>query len=179
MTRLFAIALLFFALPAGPARADVLESAAHGFVVKSMVTVAAAPDAAYRAFANIGLWWDSEHTYSGDAKNLSLDPKPGGCFCEAMPDGGGIKHLEVVYTSPGKTIRMAGALGPLQETGVAGSLTMEFAAAGDSTRIDLTYGAGGFYRGGLDQLAPIVDSVLHGQLVRLKSYVDAGSPQSE
>jgi hypothetical protein len=178
MNRSLALAFLLFVFPAA-AHADVLESAAHGFVVKSTVMVATAPDAAYRAFAEVGRWWDAEHTYSGDSKNLSLDPKPGGCFCEAMPDGGGIAHLVVVYTSPGKAIRMTGALGPLQEAGIAGSLTMEFAAAGDSTRIDLTYGAGGFHRGGLDQLAPIVDSVLHGQLLRLKSYVDAGPPARE
>ena len=27
----------------------------------------------------IGSWWNPEHTYSHDAKNLSIDPRPGGC----------------------------------------------------------------------------------------------------
>jgi hypothetical protein len=53
------------------------------------------------------------HTFSGNAHNLSIEEKAMGCFCEKLPDGGGVSHMEVVYFAPGKTLRLSGALGPL------------------------------------------------------------------
>jgi hypothetical protein len=87
----------------------------------------------------VGRWWDREHTYSGDAKNLSIDPRPGGCFCEALPPhGGGVQHAMVVLAIPGKTLRMVGGLGPLQESGLAGALTFEFADRGAGTYVTMS-----------------------------------------
>ncbi len=72
----------------GRARAAVVDSAQAGFLVRSEVVVHAAPDSVYRALtARIGAWWDPEHTFSGDSRNLSLDATAGGCFCERLPGG--------------------------------------------------------------------------------------------
>ena len=111
----------------------------------------------------------------GDSKNLSLDATAGGCFCETLPDGGSVEHLRVVYVEPGKTLRLRGALGPLQSMAVAGAMTFSFEASGpsdDVTQITLTYTVGGYYPGGLDILAEAVDGVLRGQLERLAAYVE-------
>jgi hypothetical protein len=129
-------------------------------------------------------WWGISpiggirHTFSGDAGNLSIDARPGGCFCEALPNGGGVRHLEVVYVASGKTLRMSGGLGPLQAAGVAGSMTWSCEGAGDSTKVEMVYSVGGYFREGegTAQLAPLVDRVLRGQLMRLKSYVETGRP---
>jgi hypothetical protein len=159
------------------AMAGVLQKSESGFMVRNKAGIHAAPDSVYTALARcIDRWWDPAHTYSGDSRNLTLDARPGGCFCEALPDGGGVRHLEVVFVSPGKTLRMTGALGPLQASGLAGSLTWSFRAEGDSTMTDVTYSVGGNYEGGLEQIAPVVDRVLREQLLRLKSYVETGKP---
>jgi uncharacterized protein YndB with AHSA1/START domain len=159
-------------------KCEVMSGSASGFLVRNKVKVHAVPDSVYRALVlHVDRWWDPKHTYSGDSRNLSLDPRPGGCFCETLPDGG-VRHLEVVFVSPGKTLRMTGAMGPLQGSGLAGSMTFGFQADGDSTITDLTYSVGGYYVD-LPQITPVVDSVLRSQLLRLKSYVETGKPVSE
>ena len=100
--------------------ADVADSAANGFTVKATVTIQAAPAVVYQKLVrNVGDWWDPGHTFSGDARNLMIDAKPMGCFCEKLPNEGGVRHLEVVFAAPGKTLVMTGGLGPLQS--LAGS----------------------------------------------------------
>jgi hypothetical protein len=69
-----------------------------------------------------------------------------------------------------------GALGPLQESGVSGSLSFDLAERVGGTDLTMTYSVGGYRPGGLETLAPIVDTVLATQLRRLKSFVEKGVP---
>jgi uncharacterized protein YndB with AHSA1/START domain len=163
-------------LAGGEARGDVLEATANGFAVKTTVTVAAPRGKVYDALVQVGRWWDPQHTYSGDAKNLTIEPRPGGCFCERLPDQGGVQHATVVLVIPGKTLRLVGGFGPLQQAGVHGSLTWELADREGSTEATVSYSVGGYGQGGLQALAPVVDSVLGAQLRRLKSVVEKGTP---
>ena len=167
-----------FALLLGPSlSAEVVESASAGFAIKSVVRIAAAPDRVYGAFVqDVGRWWDPAHTYSGDARNLSIDPRPGGCFCERLSDQGGVQHLSVIFVRPQQRLRLTGGLGPLQDSGVAGILTWDFAGKEGATEVTVTYVVGGFRPGGLQGLAAPVDSVLNGQLQRLKTFVERGTP---
>jgi hypothetical protein len=172
--------LFLVLLPAGQGEADVLGSSASGFLVKNEANVGAPADSVYHALVGrVANWWDPAHTYSGDSRNLSLDPTLGGCFCEALPNGGGIRHLEVVYVSPGKTLRLMGALGPFQESGMTGSMTWNCEAVGDSTKLEMTYSVGGYFQGDLQKMAPVFDTVLREQLWRLKTYVEIGKPKPE
>jgi uncharacterized protein YndB with AHSA1/START domain len=153
------------------------QVAPNGFLVKFEVSVNAPPAKVYDALVGqVGSWWDPEHTYSGDAKNLSIDARPGGCFCEKLPSGGGIEHARVIYVAPREVLRLSGALGPLQASGVAGTLTWKLTSATDNTRIQLSYSAGGFIDGGFEKIAPAVESVLRGQLDRLKQFAETGKP---
>jgi len=77
------------ALAAAPGQGGVVAGSDAGFVVQASVDVALAPDAAYALLAEPGRWWNSAHTYSGDARNMGLEAKAGGCFCEILPDKGG------------------------------------------------------------------------------------------
>ena len=148
-----------------------------GFLVKFEVSVNAPPAKVYDALVGqIGSWWDSEHTYSGDAKNLSIDARPGGCFCEKLPNGGAIEHLRVIYVAPREVLRLSGALGPLQASGVAGSMTWKLIGDSDNTRVQLSYSVGGFIEGGFDKVAPAVENVLRQQFDRLKLFVETGKP---
>jgi uncharacterized protein YndB with AHSA1/START domain len=175
MTRPLGWAAILFVLGApSPIAAEVVDSARDGFTVRTTVTIAATGDAAFRALVEeIGTWWDPEHTYSGRATNLRLDPVPGGCFCETLAGGGGVQHAVVVNVVPGELLRLRGALGPLQGAGTAGVLTWQFSAQpGGGVTADVTYVVGGYYPGGLDAVAAAVDSVIGDQLRRLKAYLE-------
>lgn len=172
-------AVLFGPVQPG-ARADVVDSAAGGFTVKVTVNIHAAPAEVYRRLVNnIGDWWNPAHTFSGDAHNLSIDDRPNGCLCEKLPNGGSVRHLEVIYVQPGKLLRMTGGLGPLQSLAVAGVATFTIAPEADGTRLELTYSVGGYSAGGLNFLSQPVDMVLTEQMKRLKNYVETGKAGAE
>jgi uncharacterized protein YndB with AHSA1/START domain len=168
--------LIWMMLLGAPAQ-SAPEVTPSGFVVKFDVSVNAPAGKVYEALVEqVGSWWNPEHTYSHDAKNLSIDARPGGCFCEKLPNGGGIEHLRVVYVAPPQVVRFSGALGPLQASGVAGSMTCKLIGGPDSTRLELSYSVGGFIQGGFDKIAPAVEAMLREQLGRLKLFVETGKP---
>jgi hypothetical protein len=105
---------------------------------------------------------------------MSIAPQAGGCFCEKLPGGGGVEHGRVVNIVPGRLLRLETALGPLQELGVAGSLTWQVAAGGQAAQstLTMTYVVGGYSAGGLDKLAPLVDQVLSQHVQFLKARVE-------
>jgi uncharacterized protein YndB with AHSA1/START domain len=174
-TRLFVLIAVLVALSVPENPRAVGQAAPNGFVVRHQATVSAPPTKVFDVLVRqVGLWWNPEHTFSGDAKNLSIDPRPGGCFCEKLGKGGGIEHLRVIYIVPGEILRMSGALGPLQASGVNGSLTWTLASAQGGTALDLSYSVGGFLEGGLEKIAPAVDMVLGEQLRRLKRFIETG-----
>src|SRR5437868_499959 len=95
--RLIVVAALL-TIGASSGRAQVASS---GFLVRHDLEISASPPKVYEALiGQIGLWWNPQHTYSGDSKNLSIDARPGGCFCERLPHGGGVEHLRVIYLAP-------------------------------------------------------------------------------
>jgi uncharacterized protein YndB with AHSA1/START domain len=162
-----------------PARAAVNDSTADGFSVVEKTHIAAPPDKVYDALVTPAHWWSPKHTFSQDAANLSLEPVAGGCWCEKLANGGSVQHLTVVFAAPGKTLVMRGALGPLQGLGVAGAMTISLKPGADGTDLSLTYNVGGYLKGGLTSWAAPVDGVLGEQVVRLKSFVETGSPEAK
>lgn len=171
------LACVTWAMAAACLPAEVLDSSAAGFTVKSTIQVRAAPDAVYRALVHdIGQWWDAEHTFSGDSHNLSIEEKPMGCFCEKLPNQGGVRHMEVVRFVTGKTLVMTGALGPLQSMAVAGNMTIQISPAANGAMLEVTYAVTGYSHDGLNTLAATVDGVLNQQFTRLKNYVERGDP---
>jgi uncharacterized protein YndB with AHSA1/START domain len=169
------LATVIFAPPY--AHADVVDSAANGFTVKFTVVVQSTPADVYKHLVhNVGDWWSSAHTYSGDAHNLSIDDKAGGCFCEKLADGGGVQHMVVVNAQPGKKLVLRGSLGPFQTTGTEGSMSIALSTDADGTKLEVTFAVGGYMAGGMDKLAAPVNGVLTEQFTRLKNYVEHGNP---
>jgi uncharacterized protein YndB with AHSA1/START domain len=163
-------------LPAASAQSSP-QITATGFLVNLEATVNAPRAKVYDVLVGqVGSWWNPEHTYSHDAKNLSIDPRPGGCFCEKLPNGGGVEHLRVVYVAPREVLRLSGGLGPLQASGLAGSMTWKLTGGAENTRVELSYSVGGFIQGGFEKIAPAVESMLNDQLNRLKLFVETGKP---
>jgi Polyketide cyclase / dehydrase and lipid transport len=167
-----------FALFVGGARthAEVIDVAPNGFEVRESVHVAAPPDRAYAELLQPAHWWSSDHTFSGNAANLNLDARAGGCWCESLPGGGSVEHLRVVYVAPGKVLRLRGALGPFQGLAVNGAMTWSVKSngSGSGSDISLSYVVGGYAKDGFDALSKAADRVLGEQIARLKSTLDAG-----
>ena len=177
---LHAVAGLFVAAAlACPSHAAVVESNASGFAIEQSFHIAAPPAKVYEALVHPAKWWDSKHTFSGSAANMSLDPHAGGCFCEALPNGGSVQHGEVVVAAPGETLRLRGPLGPFQGQGVDGALTFALKPSGDGTDLALSNNIGGFMKGGFADWPARADAMLADQLARLKRYLETGSPDAK
>lgn len=172
-------------LAASPAAAEVVQQSPEGFVVRTTAETTAAPGSAWSALVAPAAWWNKAHTFSGDAANLSLDPRPGGCFCEQLPlspvapagaPRGGVEHMRVVFADPGKALRMVGSLGPLGSEALTGTLTITLKPAGSGTRILWEYVVGGYMRYKTEEIAPAVDKVLSGQLASLVAALGPAAP---
>jgi uncharacterized protein YndB with AHSA1/START domain len=154
--------------------AEVVSAAANGFELRETAHTVAPPDKVYAALLQPAHWWNSDHTFSGNAANLLLDARAGGCWCETLPGGGSVEHLRVVYVAPGKTLRLRGALGPFEGMAVDGVMTWSVkGAAGGGSDISFTYALGGYAKDGLEGMSKIADQVLGEQVERLKKLVDS------
>ena len=163
----------------GLAFAEVKDSGAGGFTTVNEVTIEASGEVVWRtAIEDVGLWWSSDHTVSGDASRLSITAVPQGCFCESFGKGAGVVHLSVTMVNPGVIIRLTGGLGPLGLMGVNGNMTWEFEAVEGGTQVKFTYAVGGYRAEGLDTIAEPVDYVIGEALARLKSQIETGDPEN-
>ena len=159
------------------ARAEVLQSAADGFLIGHSADVAASPAQTYAAIIQVQRWWNPEHTWSGDAANLSLKAEAGGCFCERWTQGSS-EHGRVLMTVTDELLRLQAALGPLQEYALNGVLSFQLAAGIEgTTQLNVDYRVNGASASDLTGFAPAVDQVLAEQIDRLLRFVDSGNPE--
>jgi uncharacterized protein YndB with AHSA1/START domain len=156
-----------------PASAAVLNAGDHGFEVQHSVNLVVSQPEAFAAFSQIGKWWNNEHTYSGDAKRMSLQLRAGGCFCEPLDNGGGIEHMRVTFVQPGERIVLTGSLGPLLYEATTGVMDVKFERIAGGTRVTMNYRASGFAKGGAAAMAPLVDQVLGDQMKRYRIFAAA------
>ncbi len=176
MSRL-AMAVAASLAAAAPATAEVTEAQDWGFQSVHVFEIAAPPDRVWDAMVEPSRWWDPSHSWFGKAEGLSIDLRPGGCFCEAGPDGAGARHMAVQFVDPNKSLHLWGALGPLHMQGVTGGLLMQLKPAGERTTLTVTYSVGGFAKGGLKAWAPLVDGVIGHQFGRLEKVIEMGKAQ--
>ena len=173
-----AIPLIVFSMIATPASAAVLSAGDHGFEVQQSVNLVVPQPEAYNAFGRIGQWWNSEHTYSGDASRMSLQLRAGGCFCEPLDNGGGVEHMRVTYVRPGERIVLTGSLGPLLYEATVGVMDVKVERIAGGSRVTMNYRASGFAKGGAAAMAPLVDQVLGDQMKRFRVYA-AAAPKTD
>lgn len=174
--------LLTSLIAAVPAQAEVVHSAANGFEISLTTVAATTPGRAWALLVQPSRWWNAEHSWSGDSRNLTLAPRAGGCFCEQLPAKGGaargaVEHGRVIFIQPSQRLRLASALGPLQSEAVTGVLTFAIAAtdAGHS-KLTVSYVVGGYFRRDPAALAKAVDSVLADQLDRWRAASEGALP---
>jgi hypothetical protein len=171
---LAATGLLF----ASPAMAEIKAQSDTGFAVGHTAEVLAKPDEVWKRLLVHKDWWNPAHSWSGKTDGFYIDAQAGGCFCELLQDKaadgsvkprGSVEHMRVLFTDPGKVLRMTGALGPLQSEAMQGTLTvaMEPLKDGAGTKISLSYVVGGYMRYKVGDIAPAVDAMLGDQFQRL------------
>ena len=164
--------LLAFSLVPLTLLGEVTESATDGFQIVMRETTQLNPQDAYRVMVEeFSQWYDASHSYGGVPQNLALDLERH-AMLEQLPEGGFVRHMEIVFHQPGKVLRMTGGLGPLQGMGVSGALTFAFQPVESGTEITLTYQVSGSSLAHLDKIAGPVDGVLTTQLKRLKNQCD-------
>jgi uncharacterized protein YndB with AHSA1/START domain len=164
-------AALMTTLAAAPAAAELTQSHGGGFVSTHRLVIAAPPEKVWDTIARPALWWSKDHTYSGNAANISWDTRPGGCWCETL-DGGAVEHGRTVYALRGKALRLSGAFGPLQSGAVTATMTFALKPDGQGTALTVTYVVGGFHPAGLATLAAPVDGVIAAQMPGLKAAAE-------
>jgi hypothetical protein len=163
---------------AAPASAEIVSAGPNGFEVQEVANLVVPQPSAYAAFGQVGQWWSKDHTYSGDAARMSLQLRPGGCFCEPLDGGGGVEHMRVTYLKPGEQIVMTGSLGPLLYEATAGVMDVRFERIAGGTRVTMNYRAAGFAKSDGDKMAPLVDQVLAEQMKRYRIYA-ANAPKPD
>ncbi len=190
MKNILILATTLLAL-ASPAAAEVKTKADNGFSVFHGADVDATPDVIWKRLISPKDYWSKEHSWSGNVAGFTLDPRPGGCFCEAIQDEGSgakpktlgnVEHMRVIFAQPGKVLRMQGALGPLQSEAMLGTLTVAIAPAksGIGSTVSFSYVAGGYMRYKPTDIATAVDKVIGEQFTSLiKPFVTQTSAAVE
>ncbi len=163
----FIIAILI-TLFAQQSAAKVLDKSKDGFTLEISFETKADVKTTYNQFLNVGDWWNSEHTWFGDASKMYIEPSVNGCFCEIDGEKQAL-HMTVSYVDPYKEVRMIGGLGPLQGLGLHGGMSWKFEEQENgNTKVTHRYQVTGYMQGGLEGLADIVDSVQAIQMKGLK-----------
>jgi hypothetical protein len=156
-----------------PVAARVHEQTQDGFVSRHVAIVPAGAEETWDMLVRPAQWWDDASSFSGDAANLSLHPRAGGCFCEVLPGKsspraaprGSVEHMRVVYAEDARALRMVGALGPMQSDAVTGVLTIVLRPSATGTQILWEYAVSGNLR--KPGVAAAIDQMLAGQILRL------------
>jgi uncharacterized protein YndB with AHSA1/START domain len=172
------VSALLVAAFATQARAEVKQAAADTFLIVFSQHLQAAPSKVYEALPKVEQWWSSEHTYSGNAANLSLSAQAGACFCERWKDGS-VEHGTVILVMRDQILRIQTALGPLQSKAVTGILTFQVKPDGEGATLTTGYRVNGAAESALDHDAPNVDQVLGAQLARLARLIETGKADAK
>lgn len=166
-----AAAVAALSLIATAAPAEVIEKDADHFVLRYSVALETTPEDIYAAVGKVGQWWDSAHTYSGDARNLTLPLEFGACFCEALKDGAPFEHGRVVQADPNLGVLLAAPLGPLKGKTTKADWSIGWTDGNRGYELIMTY----VVRGpGVGAFAEPVDGVMQTQFGRLAHFIEYG-----
>lgn len=171
MSRFLLGGLALFAFAVAPAQAEVVNAGPDGFEIALKRPSERDVKTQFERIMRISEWWSSDHTWSGDAKNLRITTLASGGQWREVWENGDVEHGRIIAGSrQGNTwmVRFDAALGPLQGMGVKGILTMEVVAqeAGGSEVIFHYFVTGAAFQE-LDKIAPVVDGVLATQIDNL------------
>ena len=161
------VALLFVLSFSSLASAEVLSAGRSNFLLAHEATSSLAPEEVWDRLMEPAAWWDGEHTYSGDAANLSMGGKAGDYWREDW-DGGSVIHGQILTVKTGETLVLSAPFGPLQGTAANCVWTISLEPIeGGGTRIRSKHVVVGPANLGMQELAEPVDFVMSNGIDRL------------
>ena len=162
------LASLFFVYLGAPAMAAVTAATPDHYTLTHEGSSPLAPKDLWARLIKPADWWHPDHTYSGDAGNLSLKAKAGGQWREDW-DGGSTSHGIVLLVEDERTLRLNAPFGPLQGMGVTVIWTISLVPNAETGGTDVTFTevANGSPASKLDEIAPAVDFVKTEAMKRL------------
>ena len=169
------IAAAVLALSAAPAAAEVVARTADSFTLRYELGAEIDPGDIPGVMTEVGQWWDSAHTYSGDAANITVDLTPGGCWCEKLADGTQFEHARVVSVGP-ESLVFDAPFGPLKGKATRSVLTITWPPANMGWTPTWTMTVEG---PGVGAMADGVDFVMHAGYLRWLRYLEYGEPHPD
>jgi hypothetical protein len=169
------IALACAALACQPVLADTHNVSPAGFDISVRRELAASRATVYQSIGEIGQWWNGAHSFSGNARNLSLNLAATGCFCERWGTSS-VEHGRVIHAAQDRLVRLQAALGPLQSMPVSAVLSFELTESAGGTLLLATYRVAGAGQD-LAALAQPVNGVITEQVDRLARFITTGKPE--
>lgn len=155
-----------------PVNAGVERADAHSALITHRIELEGSVSDSWQLLIEPSQWWNSDHTWSGDARNMQLDPRAGGCWCEIWGDSS-VEHGRIIRAEPNKHLRLQGGFGPLQGMPVFAVMDFSLSEIEGKTVLNFRYEFSGPSSAQLDQIAPAVDSVMATQLSQLKLKLGA------
>ena len=155
----FLVGLVFALTIPALAQAEVVTSTPDHFTLKLEAETELSPEETWERLIHPDRWWLSDHTYSADSANLSLEPQAGGVWREDWA-GGSVWHGTVLQAQPHQSLVRSAPFGPLQGLAVTSIWTISLQAnESGGTVITFDHVTNGTAASQLDQLAPAVDFV--------------------
>ncbi|MCQ8185930.1 hypothetical protein [Parvularcula maris] len=155
------------AVTASTASAEVVSSSETGFTLSHEAVSPLAPSELWQRLMQPAEWWDPDHTYSGDAGNLSMGEEAGAYWREDW-DGGSVIHGQVLLSKKGEELVLSAPFGPLISTAADCRWTIRLSPAeGGGTTITSSHVVAGSKGTGLKDLAGPVDYVMGAGVRRL------------
>ena len=148
--------------------AEVVASSDTHYVLRHQAMSEFSAEEVWQRLVKPSTWWHPDHTYSGDANNLSLEATAGGLWREDWSDGS-VVHGRVMLVQTGKVLRMDAPFGPLQGVGAYVVWTITVTSEKDGSVVVFEETATGPEGAGLDKLAGAVDGVKSQAIQRLTS----------
>lgn len=119
----FLAVIALIAIPFSGLLAEPVVSTPQAVTITIERNSATIPDALFALMASPDRWWSDDHTWSGDAANMTLDARAGGCWCEIVAGGPSVEHGRVLnFDRRRRTIVFDASLGPLQTEAIAARL---------------------------------------------------------
>ncbi|XOV84434.1 MAG: ATPase [bacterium] len=151
-----------------PAGAEMVAVSADHFHLKLTAGSKLSPVKLWQRLVVPGQWWHSDHTYSGDSENMSIDVQAGGLWREDW-DKGSVAHGRVLFVQAPELLRLDAPFGPLQALSVHSTWTIRIMPEGAGSVVTFEVVANGTVQSKLDQLAPAVEQVKQQALQALVS----------
>ncbi len=149
--------------------AKVIKSSEHGFIIEHQFKADADIAEVFKTMTkDVGQWWNSEHTYSGNAENMLINKD---CFCEQW-DGNKVSHLDTTTWIENSQIVFEGAQGPLRELGLHGSMIWSLSKNNPGTTVTWRYYVHGFSDVDIAGFANVVDGVLNAQIENMAKLLE-------